>query len=239
MNLSLTAKTTAVTATFAILLAGVLAAVSVDMKLDIVRDQAVDRQASSLRVATAVFKAAHPELSIERDAAGDIRRLSIDALPTFEDHAMIDEIGLITGETATVFAWEPENEDFWRRTTNIIKPDGERAVGTQLGQGGAVYPFMRRGETFRGEAVILGVAYYTIYEPIFDANDAVIGILYAGVEKARIDEAFDDFITTFLATVAIVTIGGLAIAVLLFRRLMRPVGAMCGTMRRLAADDVE
>jgi hypothetical protein len=61
----------------------------------------------------------------------------------------------------------PETKDFWRKTTNIIKPDGNRAVGTPLGQKGAVYPVLTKGETFRGEAVILGTPYYTIYEPIF------------------------------------------------------------------------
>ncbi len=98
---------------------------------------------------------------------------------------MIDNIGRMTGETVTVFAWDDATKDFWRKTTNIVKPNGERAVGTPLGQNGAVYPVLTKGNTFRGEAVILGKPYYTIYEPIFNANNKVIGILYAGVEKKR------------------------------------------------------
>ena len=45
--------------------------------------------------------------------------------------AMVDHVKELAGGTATLFAWDGTN--FVRVTTNVLKPDGSRAVGTTLG----------------------------------------------------------------------------------------------------------
>lgn len=149
--------------------------------------QAVDSQDQSLRIAAQMLSAEFPKTKISYLANGNVDKILMESIPSeFSDHNMIDTVGRISGETATVFAWDAETKDFWRKTTNIIKPDGKRAVGTQLGQKGAVYPILTGGKTFRGEANILGTDYFTIYQPIFSSNGSVIGILYAGVQSSKI-----------------------------------------------------
>lgn len=149
--------------------------------------QAVDSQDQSLRIAAQMLSAEFPKTKISYLANGNVDKVLMESIPSeFADHNMIDTVGRISGETATVFAWDAETKDFWRKTTNIIKPDGKRAVGTQLGQKGAVYPILTGGKTFRGEANILGTDYFTIYQPIFSSNGSVIGILYAGVQSSKI-----------------------------------------------------
>ncbi len=201
-----------------------------------IRDQVVERQSASLRIAADIFSENHPDLQVTKKGS-EIQRIAIDQVPEFTDHSMIDRIGYLTGETATVFVWEEESKDFWRRTTNIKKDDGSRAIGTPLGQKGAVYPVVTRGETFRGEAVILGKAYYTIYQPIFSSEGQVIGILYAGVLKSNINAVLDALTSKLAITSVIaIVISGL-VALFAYRMLLRPLPKLAEVMDRLARDD--
>lgn len=59
-----------------------------------------------------------------------------------------DHIQDIFGCTATIFMGET------RISTNVLKPDGDRAVGTKL-QGPAYNAVFRQGKPYRGEALIL------------------------------------------------------------------------------------
>src|SRR3546814_12717087 len=108
-------------------------------------------------------------------------------IPDFTSHDMIDEIGTVTGETATVFRWEDDKQDFIRKTTNIKKDDGSRATGTPLGKTSAAFAPVSQGRTFLGEAKILGKDYSTVYQPILDPAGKTIGILYAGALNSRIE----------------------------------------------------
>jgi len=203
-----------------------------------IRDQVVVSQSASLRIAADIFAENHPQLQVTKKGS-QVERIAIDAIPEFADHDMIDRIGYLTGETATVFVWDDATKDFWRRTTNIKKDDGSRAIGTPLGQKGAVYPVLTRGETFRGEAVILGKAYYTIYAPIFSPEGKVLGILYAGVLKSNINAVLDELTTQLaIAAVASILITAL-IAFFAYRRLLRPLPRLAAVMDRLARDDTD
>ncbi|NMM45877.1 HAMP domain-containing protein [Rhodospirillaceae bacterium KN72] len=201
-------------------------------------NQVIEQQNASLRTAAVLLRKTVPETKFQISADGKVSKLTLPAIPVFENHDMIDEIGSVTGETATVFAWEEDSKDFWRKTTNIIKDDGNRAVGTQLGQKGRVYPYMLRGETYSGEATILGKDYYTIYQPIFDNAGKVIGILYAGVLQSNITATMDIIVTGILIAAAISMIVCAVIALLLVRLSIRPLHHLAGAMERVSHGDV-
>ncbi len=144
----------------------------------------VESLEESINTAAAIVEISVPGISAERDSDGNLVSLNWTEAPDFSEHSLIDLVGEVTDETATIFVWDPAQGEFVRRTTNIIKPDGNRAVGTVLGAAGAVHPVVSAGETFRGEAEILGKDYYTVYFPIENAEGDVDGILYVGVGKA-------------------------------------------------------
>lgn len=98
---------------------------------------------------------------------GDLERITWEAIPIPTDHALIDRIGTISGEAVTLFTWDEAEGDFVRVTTNVLKPDGTRAVGTPIGLDNPARAAVLRGETYIGEAQILGKPYDTIYEPVF------------------------------------------------------------------------
>ncbi len=159
-----------------------------------IASNATASQDINLRVAVSTLERTIPGLEAEYSSNGEIRRLTAPSIPAFENHNTIDSVGQQTGETATVFVWDESQSDFVRRTTNITRPDGTRAVGTVLGTG-AVYDAMMAGQGFRGEAVILGTPYFTAYQPVFSDTGNVIGIIYVGVQRSKIVAVRNQVIT--------------------------------------------
>jgi methyl-accepting chemotaxis protein len=199
-----------------------------------IASQVIDRQNSSLRAMTVLVKKALPDTKFEIDSQGRVGRVVMTAIPDFTSHEMIDEIGKVTGETATLFRWQDAEQDFVRKTTNIIRDDGQRAVGTVLGKASAAYAPVAAGRTFLGEAVILGKPYYTGYHPVHDPNGKVIGILYVGVLKTNI-EAFVDKINWQVMLAGVISVlVGVIIAIVVTRKLLRPLGEIAGWTERLA-----
>lgn len=97
------------------------------------------------------------------------------------NYDLVDEVADNNGCTATIFALV--GDGYKRIATNVIK-DGNRAVGTLLDPNGAAIKKIRAGESFYGEADILGETYQTGYEPVKDASSGqVIGVLYVGYKK--------------------------------------------------------
>jgi methyl-accepting chemotaxis protein len=201
------------------------------------RADALQRQEGNLRSAAMALDYAVPEMAAEFAADGSVARLSWTAPPAFEDHALIDRIGAATGETATLFVLDPADGEFWRRTTNIVKPDGTRAVGTPLGKTGAVHPVVASGQTFHGEVTILGADYYALYLPIHGAAGAVEGILYVGASKAVEAAALWHELSS-LAVEAIVALAiGAAIAWVAAGFLVRQLDGVRAGLGRLASGD--
>nr|WP_321456364.1 Cache 3/Cache 2 fusion domain-containing protein [uncultured Cohaesibacter sp.] len=202
-----------------------------------IQKDVLQQQSISIRVASQVFEANIPDVQVVRDSSGSISRLVMDAIPVFDNHHMIDRVGSITGETATVFAWENDSKDFWRKTTNIKKPDGSRAIGTPLGKNGAVYPVVTQGKTFVGEAVILGIPYYTLYQPIFSPSNQVIGILYVGIEKERVQSILHEVTNSLLLSALLVGVLIAGFAYFAGRKMMKPLPIMTNLLSAISRDE--
>lgn len=93
---------------------------------------------------------------------------------------VVDDVKKTFQGTATVFV--KEGNEFIRISTNVLKDDGTRAIGTELAHNKA-YESVNKGETFCGEVEILKSPYDTCYEPIKDAGGATVGIYYVGYKK--------------------------------------------------------
>lgn len=74
-----------------------------------------------------------------------------------------------------------------RVSTNVVKDDNSRAIGTVLDPNGAAIKQIRNGNSFYGMVEILGSFYITGYEPIKSGND-VIGIWYCGYPITSLTE---------------------------------------------------
>ncbi len=99
------------------------------------------------------------------------------------NNEVVDKLAALAGGTATIFLGDT------RIATNVLKDDGSRAVGTPLLGPPRDYT-IDQGKPFRGEAEILGVPYFTAYDPLLDAQGRTIGVLYVGVKQ-------EDFFRSF------------------------------------------
>ncbi len=100
------------------------------------------------------------------------------------NYELPDKIHKIFGSTASILMGD------LRVSTNIRKEDGSRAVGTRL-TGRAYDAIFREGKPYRGEAMILGVPYFTAYDPIKNDKGEIIGALYVGVTKSEFFSTYD------------------------------------------------
>ena len=202
---------------------------------DRIAADAVERQDASLRIAAAIVERDLPGTTVTRSGDGNVERIVIDSIPTaFDNHAMLDSIGDVTGEIATIFTLDETTRDFLRTTTNVVLPDGKRAVGTNLGKDGPVFPVVTSGNAYRGEALVLGVPYFTVYEPIFSPSGEVVGILAAAVQKSVITAlAFDMANGLAIASVFVMVVAILAMT-LFARVILNPIPNLTVTANELA-----
>lgn len=155
-------------------------------------------------------------------------------------YTMVDQMADDLGVAATIFA--KEGDDFIRVTTNIIKADGARAVGTYLGTDSAAYSSMVQGELFIGTASILGIDYIVAYQPIFSESGDVIGILFVGVTETDAQETINadvrSFILQFALLSVIATLIGVVIVYFLSNSLSKPIVATRDFALKLASGDL-
>jgi methyl-accepting chemotaxis protein len=203
------------------------------------RETAEKRLLSDLRISAAVLEMNLPHWSFTWDDAGELDTVEARSIPRFRNHDMIDTVGRVTGDTATIFAYDPETQDYLRKTTNIIGDDGERILETALAKDGPAYPVVLAGGTYRGEATILGTPYYTIYKPIMTASAEPLGILYVGVERAEIDAVAAEGIKMLVLVggIAVLVVG--ALAVFVASRLTRPIPRLSRAMGLVASGELE
>jgi hypothetical protein len=94
---------------------------------------------------------------------------------------LVDEVQRERGGTATIFV--RSGDEFIRVATNVKKEDGSRAIGTILDPKGRAFAAIAKGDSYFGEADILGRPYITGYEPIRGSGSDVIGVYYVGYAR--------------------------------------------------------
>ncbi|WP_135077875.1 Cache 3/Cache 2 fusion domain-containing protein [Terasakiella sp. SH-1] len=198
-----------------------------------------DLQGKSLRTAAMGFQMLYPSLKFKIDDNGNVHDIKTIRFPKFRNHFMIDRITQSTGDTATVFQWDEKTKDFWRKTTNIKKPDGSRAINTPLGQTGRAYPVVKSGKTYRGEATIFGIDYYTEYNPIFDPSGKVVGILYVGIEKEKSEAFINNIVNSIIISAGLVLIIFIAITIFLAKKGVTPIQRLVIVTNKLAKGELD
>jgi methyl-accepting chemotaxis protein len=132
------------------------------------------------------------------------------------NYELPDKIKELFGGTATIFLGDS------RVSTNVLKPDGSRAVDTKL-LGTAYDAVVKEGKPYRGEAIILDTPYFTAYDPIKNSKGEVIGVLYVGVKQSDYFSAYNILQTNIaIMTIVIAAIFSL-ITLFLVRRALFPV----------------
>lgn len=146
------------------------------------------------------------------------------------NYELPDRIKELFGGTATIFMGDN------RVSTNVLKPDGSRAINTKL-LGAAYDAVIKEGKPYRGEAMILDIPYYTAYDPIKNSKGEVIGVLYVGVTKSEFFAAYDDLITGFVVVAIVLAIVLTFVSGFMVRRSLSPLRLMVNTLKKITDDD--
>ncbi|WP_114392323.1 methyl-accepting chemotaxis protein [Oleisolibacter albus] len=194
------------------------------------QELADDRQDSNMRVAWEVLSRYGSGYSL-RDGKLSVGEVALDGFSE-----PVDTVKRLVGGTATIFAMQ--GKDAVRISTNVMTPEGKRAVGTTLARNAAYDSVVVQGRPYRGEAEILGVPFFTAYDPIKDASGRVVGVLYTGIKKEIFTASATRLrqLTLLYSVIAALVLGSLG-----WwggrRWIGRPVSAVTGLLERLAAGD--
>ena len=148
-----------------------------------------------------------------------------------DNNEMVDLIRDLVGGTATIFQGD------LRVATNVTKSDGSRAVGTQLAQGPVHDSIFVDKQSYRGEADILGVPYFTAYDPILDRAGNVIGVLYVGIEKQKFFTVIRDIVVhNLIMSLAVAALAGVFVHFVV-KQLFKPLVRLRKAMQALSTGD--
>jgi methyl-accepting chemotaxis protein len=187
----------------------------------------------NLRTLTLAFGEAYPDAKISlRD--GVVDRVELRKMPEFADHRIVDRAVSFVGGNATLFVYDDTTRQFVRRTTNVKKENGDRAVGTQLAPDHPGQAVLRRGEAYKGPAMLFGRRFYTAYQPVFDPAGKVIGIVYVFIATAELDGMLWQAIAAMAIAACIAALLALAATMVLVRRVTRPLRTVAETLTFLA-----
>jgi len=146
------------------------------------------------------------------------------------NYELPDSIKNLFGGTATIFMGDT------RVTTNVLKDDGSRAVGTKL-IGPAYDAVIKEGKSYRGEALILDIPYFTAYDPIKNNKGDIVGVLYVGVKKSEFFAAYDELINGVIVMSIILAVILAGISSYLVKRYLHPLKSMVDTLKEITHND--
>ncbi len=142
-----------------------------------------------------------------------------------------DKVRDAYGGTATVFMRDT------RVTTNVLKADGTRAMGTKL-TGLAYDSIFKEGKPYRGETQILGVPYFTAYDPIRNAGGEIVGVLYVGQKKSDIFGTYEGVKKLIVVTALLLLAFSCPLCLLFARSMTRPIKDAVHVVTSVAAGDL-
>jgi methyl-accepting chemotaxis protein len=108
-----------------------------------------------------------------------INNWQLNGQPLFNNFELVDQIKAKSVEAVTIF--QKIDGGYLRVSTNVMKPDGTRAVGTYIPNSSEVVATIEKGKSYYGRAFVVDDWYLTAYEPI-TLNGEIKGMLFVGVK---------------------------------------------------------
>ncbi len=154
-------------------------------------------------------------------------KIMADSYVLNDNYELPDKFKELLGDAATVFMGDT------RVSTNIMKPEGGRAIGTKL-QGPAYDALFKQKTGYRGETLVLGEKYFTAYDPIKNDQGETIGALFVGF---RVHDYFAPFyrLTTIIIILALLILGVVGtLTYLVTRRVFAPLDHVVAAAEELS-----
>ncbi|MGH6752280.1 MAG: Cache 3/Cache 2 fusion domain-containing protein, partial [Bradyrhizobium sp.] len=194
----------------------------------------------NLRTLALSFAETYPNAKITLKD-GIVAKAEVPAMPEFKDHAIVDRSVGYVGGNATLFVYDETSNQFVRRSTNVKKENGDRAVGTQLAPDHPGQPILRRGEAYKGPATLFGKTFMTAYYPISNSAGKVTGVLYVGIPMAQYETMLAHAIQNMAIAAGIAALLVMLLTMLIVRRVTKPLISVTASLTAIANgnNDVE
>ena len=187
----------------------------------------------NLRTLALSFAETYPDAKITLKD-GMVAKAEAAKMPEFKDHAIVDRSVGYVGGNATLFVYDEASNQFVRRSTNVKKENGDRAVGTQLAPDHPGQPILRRGEAYKGPATLFGKTFMTAYYPIANSAGKVIGVLYVGIPMAQFETMLSHAIQNMAIAAGIAALLVMLLTMLIVRRVTKPLTLVTATLTAIA-----
>jgi methyl-accepting chemotaxis protein len=187
----------------------------------------------NLRTLALAFAETFPDAKIGI-SNGAVTKAEIAKMPEFKDHAIVDRAVSYAGGNATLFVYDDASNQFVRRTTNVKKENGDRAVGTQLAPDHPGQALLRKGQAYKGPAVLFGKSFMTAYYPVVNPSGKVVGIIYVGIAMAEFEAMLAQTIQTMAIAAGVAALLVLVLTMLIVRRITRPLTSVTASLTAIA-----
>ena len=165
---------------------------------------------------------------------GVVSRIELPRMPEFKDHSIVDRAVSYVGGNATLFVLDEASNQFVRRSTNVKKENGDRAVGTQLAADHPAQALLKRGAPYKGPATLFGKPYMTAYFPVENPAGKVIGIVYVGIPMEQLDAMMSHTMNSMIVAAILAACLVLALTMLIVRSVTRPLSSVTESLTAIA-----
>ncbi|MGE5474726.1 MAG: methyl-accepting chemotaxis protein [Ignavibacteriales bacterium] len=146
------------------------------------------------------------------------------------NYKIVDELKEKTGAYITIFAKDK------RVSTNVLKADSSRAIGTAVSSNVAQV-VLQKGEIYKGAAKVVEKQCESIYKPLKNAKGEIVGIWFVGVTQDSINKEINQNIVRFSAWVIFIMVVCIILsiisAVFFTRNIVKGVNSLKGTMKKV------
>ncbi|GEM_PF-4078502 len=133
---------------------------------------------------------------------------------TLSQNSYIDKWAEILSADITIF------EGSTRLVSTITDAAGERIVGTTLDNPAIETTVLEKGQPYYGTNKIQGLPYTTVYLPIKNYSDKIVGMLFVGLPLRVIEEATRDIVIIISLVVAVLLVLSFFALLILMRGLL-------------------
>jgi methyl-accepting chemotaxis protein len=148
-----------------------------------------------------------------------------------KDNAFVDSVVSKVGGVATVF------QNGVRVATTVEDERGQRAIGTVVSDKVRA-AVLDTGESFEGDALVVGRSYLASYEPIKDPTGEVVGMVFVGLDRAPYQIAARDFTLAMIGVTVLSVILGVGFALFGSLQMSTPFVAIGAAAERIAGGDL-
>lgn len=123
-----------------------------------------------------------------------------------------------------------------RASTTIFK-DGQRIIGTKLNEQIAAI-VLQQGQSYSNKTEILGLPYYTSYQPLYGPNQEIIGVLFSGQELQASIAQRNQMLSLIAIIWLVVLLLSFLLIIFLAKKLLQPINDLIRVIEHVAGGDL-